>query len=337
MDELKDMVVWLAIFPPVALLVVAALVWRGCFRRNVFDDAPTREAGLSAFDLAGGLAAMMIGGLAFQILMQSRGLVGANGKVAFDSILEGSVWGLVGQVMAVVPLLLYIIFRIRGEENGAKEFGFIPRDIKREISVAAVATIVSLVLVFATSTIVVSIGILFEQPAPKLGHQMLEQLVESPSTLAQVLIAVSAIVVAPIVEEIAYRGLIQTALLTWLLPAFGVFKEGCPECGYDLRGTLAAGRESCPECGKPVRLKAPKLLTAMLTARCVTIFFAALLFAMVHIGGATWQTVPSLFVLGVILGWVYERTGSLLPCILIHAIFNGVNIAIVTLWPSAFS
>jgi hypothetical protein len=75
----------------------------------------------------------------------------------------------------------------------------------------------------------------------------------------------------------------------------------------------------------------------MFTARCVTIFFAALLFAMVHIGGAAWQTVPSLFVLGVILGWVYERTGSLLPCILIHAIFNGVNIAIVTLWPSAFS
>jgi ribosomal protein S27AE len=26
----------------------------------------------------------------------------------------------------------------------------------------------------------------------------------------------------------------------------------CLSCGYDLRGTVAAGRTSCPECGKPI-------------------------------------------------------------------------------------
>ena len=37
-----------------------------------------------------------------------------------------------------------------------------------------------------------------------------------------------------------------------------------------------------------------------------------------------WQFLLA-FALGVLLGWVYFRTGSLLPCILIHAVNNGVS------------
>ena len=32
----------------------------------------------------------------------------------------------------------------------------------------------------------------------------------------------------------------------------------CASCGYDLRGTLAAGRSECPECGRPIEAKANK-------------------------------------------------------------------------------
>jgi membrane protease YdiL (CAAX protease family) len=32
--------------------------------------------------------------------------------------------------------------------------------------------------------------------------------------------------------------------------------------------------------------------------------------------------------LGITLGYVYERSGRLLPAILLHAIFNGVNLAV---------
>ena len=53
---------------------------------------------------------------------------------------------------------------------------------------------------------------------------------------------------------------------------------------------------------------------------------AAAVFALVHAEVVSWHALPGLFVLGVVLGWVFERTGSLLPCVLIHAGFNALNL-----------
>ena len=47
-----------------------------------------------------------------------------------------------------------------------------------------------------------------------------------------------------------------------------------------------------------------------------------MLFAAVHIHAATF--VP-LFVFGLILAWIYERTDTLLAPILTHSIFNTIN------------
>ena len=58
----------------------------------------------------------------------------------------------------------------------------------------------------------------------------------------------------------------------------------------------------------------------------------AALFALAHVGETVdVRTLPGLFVLGVILGWLYERTGSLLPGVLVHGGFNAVNTTIVLL------
>ncbi len=51
------------------------------------------------------------------------------------------------------------------------------------------------------------------------------------------------------------------------------------------------------------------------------IFFSALLFALFHLN--PWQF-PATFLLGLILGWVRIRTGSVLACIGGHAIHNGL-------------
>jgi membrane protease YdiL (CAAX protease family) len=40
---------------------------------------------------------------------------------------------------------------------------------------------------------------------------------------------------------------------------------------------------------------------------------------------------PGLLVLAVVLGWLYERWGSLLPCVLVHALFNSGNCALALL------
>lgn len=51
-------------------------------------------------------------------------------------------------------------------------------------------------------------------------------------------------------------------------------------------------------------------------------FFSALLFAAVHLSLSTFGP---LFVMGLVLAYVYERTGSIYFSMLFHAIFNGVT------------
>lgn len=63
--------------------------------------------------------------------------------------------------------------------------------------------------------------------------------------------------------------------------------------------------------------------------RLWAIALGALVFAMAHLGSVAPHALPALFVLAVILGCLYERTGSLWPGIVVHAGFNLFNIAMV--------
>lgn len=65
------------------------------------------------------------------------------------------------------------------------------------------------------------------------------------------------------------------------------------------------------------------LHTVLLNLRCrrwIVIGGASAAFAAVHVGQP--HAMPALAALGVLLGFAYERTGSLLPPIAIHAVFN---------------
>ncbi len=62
----------------------------------------------------------------------------------------------------------------------------------------------------------------------------------------------------------------------------------------------------------------------------LAILFSAGLFAGVHAQPQAW--IP-LTTLGLLLGYVRLRTGSLIPCILLHMLFNGRTMLLATLWP----
>ena len=53
------------------------------------------------------------------------------------------------------------------------------------------------------------------------------------------------------------------------------------------------------------------------------ILVAAGFFAAVH---AEWNAKPALFLLGVVMGYNYERTGRLWSSIVIHMLFNAINV-----------
>lgn len=62
------------------------------------------------------------------------------------------------------------------------------------------------------------------------------------------------------------------------------------------------------------------VLLNTLKSRWIAIVFASAVFAAIHFSQP--HAIPALFVLAVIMGYAYERSGSLIPPIAIHALFN---------------
>ena len=115
-------------------------------------------------------------------------------------------------------------------------------------------------------------------PPPRWLQQVFNDLRASKDRLLPSLFLV--VVVAPVTEELLFRGII-------------------------LRGLLSRYRPS------------------------VAVTLTAFLFAVLHMN--PWQSFSALF-LGVLLGWFYLRSGSVAPCVLAHAFFNGMSV-LFTLLP----
>ena len=62
--------------------------------------------------------------------------------------------------------------------------------------------------------------------------------------------------------------------------------------------------------------------------RWLAITVSAGVFALCHV--AVRESVPALFVLGLVLGYAYEKSGSLWRPIMIHLVFNGLSL--LTAW-----
>jgi membrane protease YdiL (CAAX protease family) len=120
------------------------------------------------------------------------------------------------------------------------------------------------------------VGPEFEMPQ----HQGLDMIKDFPQWPVRASMIILAVVIAPISEEMVFRGFIQTML-----------------CSH-------------------------------LRRRWMSIMVTSGLFAIVHSDWAHW---PALFVLAMCIGYAYEKSGSLLRPIFIHAMFNGTSVAAVLL------
>ena len=62
------------------------------------------------------------------------------------------------------------------------------------------------------------------------------------------------------------------------------------------------------------------------------ILISALLFGVFHINPA--QILPA-FLIGILLAWTYYKTGSLIPCILMHVLNNSLSVYLSIKYPEA--
>jgi len=111
-------------------------------------------------------------------------------------------------------------------------------------------------------------------------HQQLELITEYPQLPLRIMIVFIAVVIAPLIEEMLFRGFIQTAIRSF----FNIRNSAWP--------AIAA---------------------------------SSVFFAIMHEDPGHW---PALFVLGVCLGYSYEKSGSLFRPIFIHLFFNASSVAI---------
>lgn len=123
----------------------------------------------------------------------------------------------------------------------------------------------------------------------------------------RVLLILSVVVVVPIYEEMLFRGLLFPGLLA-------LFSE--PE-------------KIGVSCGQ--RLSEKQMSRSSLIWAFV---LSGLFFAVIH---RHFLLLPQLFLLHLFLTWVYWSTGSLLPSMIMHALFNGTNLLLFTLFYTSAS
>jgi len=268
--------------PIVALAALILFIVRGHLRPSHFQSIEPRRSPLRFMDLFIGFWILLAGGVL--LLKPLLHLVGYGDTPAPDAPLDAmrmAITALLSQLTTQLTMVAFIIYRLTSSPTGLADFGFAPPS--RTVLVAGLlAFLAALPMVTATSGLIALLSRWLEMETPTVAHDLLKVFFDSSDLTAKSLIMISALILAPLLEEIMFRGLVQSALL-------------------DLLGT---------------------------SRRWTIIIIAGALFSLIHMGGVSWHGLPGLFILGLILGWLYETHRSLWPCIIVHALFNAANVGL---------
>ncbi|UCF42445.1 MAG: CPBP family intramembrane metalloprotease [Planctomycetota bacterium] len=183
-----------------------------------------------------------------------------------------------------------IIFLARAHfARRLKGFGLNVKTIHKDIFGAVINLLAAWPFVTGAIALTFLLGLLTKGPEFEIErHESLTQIGAYEQTPLRILIAVVAVVVAPLLEEMLFRGLFQTTI----------------------RSLLAESRLG-------------KRLGNSWAVPWLSILIASGLFATVHAYAGHW---PALFVLGICMGYAYEKSGSLFRPIFIHALFNTTSV-----------
>lgn len=267
-----------------AALILLVFVWLGWLGPRAFDSQEPRSINLTIADVFVGMTLMISSAHLIGIVLDELRLMEDDGGMTGVPTLHYAIRQLFGQ-LAQLPVIVYVLVRVTRQGDGLRSFGILSSQPNGLMARGILGLVFTIPLILGIGTLIAAISELWTGERPQIAHQMLEQVVQSHSLEAIFLMVISAGIIAPLIEEVIYRGLLQSALLN-----------------------LGAVHR-----------------------RWSVIVVAASWFTLMHYGAVEWQGMPSLFIMGVILGWLYERTGSLWPSIVLHMGFNLFNMALVIL------
>jgi len=184
----------------------------------------------------------------------------------------------IGAVVTIAAMIFLAHFHFARRLKG---FGLNIRTIVKDFFMAIVNLLAVWPIMMAAITMTMFVAeLIWGTDYEMQQHQQLELITEYPQLPLRIMIVFVAVVIAPLIEEMLFRGFIQTAIRSF----FNIRNSAWP--------AIAA---------------------------------SSVFFAIMHEDPGHW---PALFVLGLCLGYSYEKSGSLFRPIFIHLFFNASSVAI---------
>jgi membrane protease YdiL (CAAX protease family) len=166
----------------------------------------------------------------------------------------------------------------------------------------------------------------------KNDHPLEQMVLANPTALSVALALVSAVLLAPAVEELFFRAILQGWLTGRVLRRRASIdreldavdaSDPMPPDVVDRALETVEEETRSPVPPSPPGLEAPVATPADGRLVLAPIVITSFLFAIVH--APQWPAPIAIFFLSLALGIVYQRTGSLLASFLMHAMFNGFS------------
>lgn len=249
---------------------------------------------------------------------------------------------LVGGALAVIA----VYFRASRRDLGLPGN---PRELAHDVFIGGVVGIASLAPIRIIQGLLLT---LWGAPEMESGHPLVKMLTDGPpSALVMLLASFTAVVVAPVCEEISFRLLLQGWLEKWEAVKLGIWAESTPGAegdAVDDAATIAemtndecrtSNEANTDETERSSIIDPPSSIDAPpdrgyagMPFGWFPIIATSVLFGLAHFGYGP-EPLP-LFVLALMLGYVYQRTHRIVPCIVAHAIFNAFTM--FALWRIVF-
>jgi membrane protease YdiL (CAAX protease family) len=234
-------------------------------------------------------------------------------------------WAHMMQLNAVLEIVLLILVPVVVRMTcGARlrDFGLSKDGWWRQAFLGMVATLIAAPPVYAVQY---GAALIWEPEA----HPLIKMILEEFSLGVGGLAVVTAVFLAPMFEELAFRGLLQSWLVGVLdrdasPPAMILQEEAvCRPPTEQAPAAEVWDAELDHHTFSKVASSPLRPATETLGRRWLGIVLTSLLFAYVH--APQWPAPIALFALALVIGTVYYRTGSLIAAIFMHATFNGIS------------
>ena len=230
---------------------------------------------------------------------------------------------------------------LRGRATAA-DFGLMFRNVSSDLKLGGLGFLAALLPVYCIQAVVI-------QLIPPKKHPVLEMLSDTSGPAALAVAVLFAVVLAPLAEEFLFRAFLQGWLESYWprqpssdspssnpsptdvesMPPEATWRENLLDTAENpYAPPTAISTQTPPPIPDATGDSLPgDAIHTPVRPHYIAIGISSLVFALLH--ASNWPAPVPLFFLALILGYLYSRTHRLLPCIIVHLLFNALSVAAV--------